>query len=133
MLCDVFATPISHFSSVTIPTYSTCTCPYSIAMSILCASMQQSYSLCQICTMDAPCGAQLHYRCISCIQNKFIFFVVAYQFYSWTFIHQSPWHNCVTILGHSKHDILIYRARIPKTVHAPSTSLSLICIGCEQS
>ena len=102
-----FATRISHFGSATIPTYSTCACPYPIPMSILCASMQESYSPCQIWTMDAPFGAQLHYKCISCIQNKFTLFVVAFQFSSCTFIHQSPWHNCVTILGHSKYDISV--------------------------
>ena len=76
----MFTTPISHFSSVTIPTYSTCTCPYSIPMSILCASMQESYSPCQIWTMDTPFDAQLYYKCISCNQNKFILFVAAFEF-----------------------------------------------------
>ena len=90
MLCCVFTTAISHFSSETIPTYSTCTCPYPIPMSILCASMQETYSPCQIWTMDASFGAQLYCRCISCIRNKFILFVVPFQFSSSTFIHQSP-------------------------------------------
>ena len=81
----------SHiFASATIPTYSTCACPYPFSMSILCASMQESYSPCQIWTMNAPFGAQLHYRCISCIQNKFILFVVPFQFSSCTLIYQSP-------------------------------------------
>ena len=44
----------------------------------------------RIWTMDGLFGAQLHYRCISCIQNKFILFVLAFKFPSWTFIHQSP-------------------------------------------
>ena len=107
MPCYVFPTSISHFGSATIPTYSTCACPYPSPMSILCASMQESYSPCQIWTMDAPFGAQLHYRCISCIQNKFILFAVAFQFSSCIYIHQSSGHNCVTILGHSKYDISV--------------------------
>ena len=52
-LCCVFTTPFSHFSSATIPTYGSCTCPYSIPMSILCAYIQKSYSPCQTWTMDA--------------------------------------------------------------------------------
>ena len=106
--CAMCSPHQSHISgSATIPTYSTCTCPYSISMSILCASMQESYSPCQISTMDAPFCAHLHYKCISCNQNKFILIVVAFQFSSCTFIHQTPSHNCVTILGHSKYDILV--------------------------
>ena len=46
------------------------------------------------------------------------FSVVAYQFPSCTFIHESPWHNCVTILRHSKYEILVYPAKIPKIVQA---------------
>ena len=90
MLCYVFTTSISHFSSATIPTYKTCTCPYPIPISILCASIQETYSLWQIWTMDAPFAAQLHCRCIPCIQNKFILFVVLFQFSSSTFVPQSP-------------------------------------------
>ena len=110
--------PIPHFSSATIPTYSTCTCPYSIPMSILCASMKETYSLCQIFTMDAPFCAHLHYRCISCNIKTIIFIVVLFQFSSCTFIHETPSHNCITMLGHSKCNILVYHSRIPKTVHA---------------
>ena len=117
-LCYVFTTPIPHFKTATIPIYSICTCPYSIQMSILCALTQENYSLCQIWTMDAPFCAQLYYRCILRIQKSFILIVVALHFSSNTFIHQSPWHNWVTILGHSKYDILVHHARIPKTIHA---------------
>ena len=52
------------------------------------------------------------------IKKLLISIVVVFQFPSCTFIHQSPRHNCVTILGHSKYDILVYRTKIPKTVHA---------------
>ena len=131
MLSYVFTTSISHLSSATIPTYSTC--PYSIPMSILCASMQESYSPCQIWTIDAPFCAELHYKCISDNQIKLVVIVVAFQFSSCTFIHQRPWHNCVTILGHLKYKILVYHARTPETAHAASMSHSIICIGSKQS
>ena len=71
-----------------------------------------------IWTMDAPFCAQPHYRRISWNHNKLILIVVALQFPSYTFIHQSPGHNCITILEHSKNDILVHRAWIPKTIHA---------------
>ena len=52
------------------------------------------------------------------IKETFILIVVAFQFSSCAFIHESPWHNCLTILRHSKYTILVSHARIPKTVHA---------------
>ena len=69
VLCVHHANLTFH-SSATIPTSSTCTCPYSIPMSMLRASMQQSSSPCQIWTMDAPFCPQLYYRCISCNQKE---------------------------------------------------------------
>ena len=69
VLCVHHANLTLH-SSATIPTSSTCTCPYSVPMSMLRASMQQSSSPCQIWTMDAPFCPQLHYRCISCNQKE---------------------------------------------------------------
>ena len=74
MLCCVFTTAISHFSSETIPTYSTCTCPYPIPISILCASTQETYSPCQIWAMDAPfwCIAPLHMHFMHSKQIHFI-------------------------------------------------------------
>ena len=85
---------------------------------MLCASMQETYSPCQISTMDAPFCAQLHYRCVKCNQEKLHFNCSRTPILLCTFIHETPSHNCVTILGHSKYDILEYRAGIPKTVHA---------------
>ena len=116
-LSYVLTTAISSFSCATIPTYSTATCPYSIPMSILCAFMQERYSPVRICTMDAPSWAQLHYRWISCNQTIFISIGIAFKLSSCTFIHERPWHNCITILQHSKRDILVYRERISKTIY----------------
>ena len=50
---DHASTRISHFNSATLPTYTTCTCPCLILISVLCAFMQESYSSCQVWTMDA--------------------------------------------------------------------------------
>ena len=114
--CQVFTALILNLSSATIPAYSAC--PYPIPMSILCVSIHESYSLCQIWTTDTPFCAQLHYRCIQYNPKTFIVVVVAFQFSSCTSIYQSPWHNCATILGHSKYDISVFYGRIPKIVHA---------------
>ena len=52
-------------------------------------------------------------------KNLFQFLsVVAFQFSSCTFIHQTPWHNCVTVLGHSKYDILVHCVKDPSTIDA---------------
>ena len=95
--------------------------------------MEESHSRCQICTMDAPFCAQLYYICISHSEKVFILIVVVVQLFFCTFIHESPWHNCITILRHSKYDILVTLPRFQRPSKLASMSHSLICIGCTQS
>ena len=120
MLCYVFTTPISHFGSATIPTYSTCTCPYPIPMSILCASMQENYSPCQIWIYGCPiwCTAPLQMHFMH-IKTNIILFVVAIPILFLYFHPSKP----MTQLRHNTRTFKIRHfgiacIRIPKTVHA---------------
>ena len=134
MLCCVFTTAISHFSSETIPTYSTCTCPYPIPISILCASMQETYSPCQIWAMDAPfwCTALLHMHFIHSKQIHFICSAIPFLF---LYFHPSKpltelCHNTRTFkIRHFGYSLLGFQR---PSMPAPMAH-SLICIRCQQS
>ena len=84
--CAMCSPHQSHISAVQqFPHIALAHALYSIPMSILCASMQESYSPCQIWTMDAPfwCttplqmhfmqSKQIHFNC-SCIPILFLHF-----------------------------------------------------------
>ena len=132
-LCYVVTTLISHFSSATIPTYSTCTCPYSIPMTILCASMQESYSSCQIWTMDTPL---VHSSITDAFhafkKNSFLFYLHSNFLPGFSFVRV---HDTIASQYQDIQNATFWysvsgfqRPSMPSSI-----SHSLICIGSKQS